>query len=79
MKTITLPSLAREADAVFAALNAGESFLVKLRGKVAARHSAIKPKARPAKSDPFYALGKLTFKGDGSLSNEALDRGIYGS
>jgi antitoxin (DNA-binding transcriptional repressor) of toxin-antitoxin stability system len=79
MKTITLPSLAREADAVFAALNAGESFVVKHRGKPAGRLSAIKRKARPAKTDPFYSLGKLTFKGGGSLSNEEMDRVIYGA
>lgn len=78
MKTITLPSLAREADAVFAALKAGESFLVKHRGKPAGRLSAIKRKARPSKTDPFYSLGKLTFKG-GSLSNEELDRAVYGA
>ncbi len=79
MKTITLPSLTREADAVFAALNAGESFLLKHRGKPAARLSGVKRKARPAKTDPFYSLGKLTFKGGGSLSNEEMDRVIYGA
>ncbi len=78
MKTVTLPSLTRQADAIFAALEAGESFVVKHRGKSAARLSAIRRKAKPAKNDPFYLLGKRTFKG-GSLSNEEMDRAIYGA
>lgn len=77
MKTVTLPGLARQADNIFAALGAGESFVVKHRGKPAARLSALPGEGRPAKDDPFYLLGGRTFKG-GSLSNEELDRAVYG-
>lgn len=78
MKTVTLPNLTRRADSIFAALDAGECFVVKHRGKPAARLSAIRAKVRPAKDDPFYSLGRRTFKG-GSLSNEELDRAVYGA
>jgi hypothetical protein len=65
MKTVTLPSLARQADAIFAALDAGERFVVKHRGSLS------------AKDAPFYSLGGRTLKG-GSRSNAELDRAVYG-
>lgn len=80
MKTITMMDLKQNAAAIIRQINRGRRFILKYRGKPAIRLEPIEaaPKSKPGR-DAFYSLADLAAKNGESMSNEAMDRAIYGA
>jgi antitoxin (DNA-binding transcriptional repressor) of toxin-antitoxin stability system len=80
MKAITMMDLKQNAAAIIRQIGRGRSFILKYRGKPAVRMSPLPERsARKAGRDPFYALAELAAQNGESMSNEAMDRAIYGA
>lgn len=80
MKAITMMDLKQNAAAIIRQIGRGRCFILKYRGKPAGRLGPIEstPKKKPGR-DAFYSLADLAAKNGESMSNEAMDRAIYGS
>jgi antitoxin (DNA-binding transcriptional repressor) of toxin-antitoxin stability system len=80
MKAITLMDLKQNAAAIIRQIGRGRSFILKYRGKPAVRMSPLPQRGgRKAGRDPFYTLTELAAKNGSSLSNEEMDKLIYGA
>ena len=72
--------LKQNAAAIFRQISRGRRFILKYRGKPAVRLEPIGEERRKKPGrDPFYSLGDMATKNGESLSNEAMDRAIYGA
>ena len=81
MKAITLMDLKQNAAAIIRQIGRGRSFILKYRGKPAVRMSPLLERGgrKAGERDPFYTLTELAAKNGSSLSNEAMDKLIYGA
>ena len=80
MKAITMMDLKQNAAAIIRQIGRGRSFILKYRGKPAVRMSPLPQRGgRKGGRDPFYTLTELAAKNGASLSNEAMDKLIYGA
>ena len=76
MKTVTLLEFRKNAQATLQKVAAGQTIVLTRRGRAIARLEPI-VEERIEPGDPIYVLGELAVEGD-SLSNEQMDREIYG-
>jgi prevent-host-death family protein len=76
MKTVSLLEFRKNAEATLEEVSKGKSIVLTRRGKAVARLEPVKKDAVDP-DDPIYSLGNLAVEGD-SLSNEEMDREIYG-
>lgn len=65
-----------DAERIIAQVQKGQRMILTRRGKPVARLEPIVEEV-PAAEDPFYSLSDLAEPGD-SLSNEAIDKLLYG-
>jgi len=82
MKAITLLDLRRSAPSIFREINRGEKMVLKYRGKPAIQLAPLSPKARQPhrlKDDPFYGLTAIAAGNGVSVTNEVIDKLVYGS
>lgn len=80
MKAITMMNLKQNTATIIRQISRGRSFILKYRGKPAVRMSPIaeQPGQKQGR-DPFYTLAELATKNGESLSNQAMDKLIYGA
>ena len=82
MRTITLLELKRNTSSIIREVNQGKRMLLNYRGKPAIQLTPL-PSAekhtRPNEIDPFYSLVDIAAKNGVGLSNEAIDKLLYGS
>jgi antitoxin (DNA-binding transcriptional repressor) of toxin-antitoxin stability system len=78
MKTISMLQFRRNAEGIIAQICRGQRLILTYRGRAVAR---LEPIAAPAvhNDDPFYSLDALADTKGRSLSNEQMDRIIYGA
>jgi len=76
MKTVSMLEFRKKADKVLKQVVKGHSFVLTYRGKPLARLEPIGPNGIDA-NDPIYSLTDIAEAG-GSLTNEEMDKVIYG-
>ena len=76
MRTISLLEFRKNAQATLRKVAAGQSIVLTRRGQAVARLEPI-GEERIRADDPIYTLGSLAVEG-GSLTNEEMDRDVYG-
>jgi len=80
MKAITMMELKQNAADIIRQIGRGRRFILKYRGKPAVRLEPIHAaRAKKPGRDSFYSLAELATRNGKSLSNEAMDRIIYGA
>jgi len=80
VKAITLDNFKRNAMAVISDVRRGKRFVLKYHGQPVVRLEPVAAPGRTASpSDPFYSLAALAVRGGDSLSNEAMDKLVYGA
>lgn len=77
MKTISMLAFRKKASEVLAAVRKGQRIVLTYRGKPVARLEPIFEQG-PLEDDPFYDLGSLATSEGGPLTNEDMDRIVYG-
>ena len=78
MKTVTMLKFRNDAEAILKQVGRGQSFVLTYRGKPVAKLEPLAEQEISA-DDPVYRLSELaTSKGE-SLSNQEMDRLIYGT
>jgi antitoxin (DNA-binding transcriptional repressor) of toxin-antitoxin stability system len=80
MKTITMLQMRKKGAMILREVSAGETYQVSYRGKLMANLTPPQPARgkRPPKDDPIYRLAELAEPGGGSLTNEEIDKIVYG-
>lgn len=78
MKTITMLEFRKNAGKIIRWSQKGQRMTVTYRGKPVMKIEPVMQKKAPA-DDPFYSLGLVADNSGGSLSNEDMDKLIYGS
>ena len=80
MKVITLMDLKQNAAAIIRQIGRGRRFILKYRGKPVVRLEPVEaaPERKPGR-DSFYSLTDLAVTNGESMTNEAMDRAIYGA
>ena len=76
-KAVSMLEFRRTADDVLKKVQQGERFLLTYRGRPVARLEPI-VSGQPAADDPFYTIGEVASESGGSLSNEQIDKILYG-
>lgn len=78
MKSVSLLEFRQKAQSVLSYVQQGQGVILTCRGKPVAR---LEPVAeRPAsQDDPFYSLDELADPDGKSLTNDEIDRVVYGS
>ncbi len=76
MKSVSMLEFRKQADAVLKQVVKGQSFVLTYRGRPIARLEPIEQK-RVEADDPLYGLIGIAESG-GSLTNEEMDKIIYG-
>jgi antitoxin (DNA-binding transcriptional repressor) of toxin-antitoxin stability system len=79
MKSITLLELRQHPANILREVARGRSMVLKYRGKPAARLEPLPKDAAVAPGDPFYSLNEIAVPGGDALSNEEIDRVVYGA
>ena len=77
MDTISMVEFRRDAEAVIRKAQQGKRMILTYRGKPVIRLEPIVEKSADA-NDPFFALAGLADTKAESLSNQQIDREIYG-
>lgn len=77
MSSISMVELRQDAEGVLRRVKQGESFVLTYRGKPVARLSPYEL-AIPAADDPFYRLIDCAVDEGESLTNEEIDKILYG-
>lgn len=77
MKTVSLLQFRRDAEGVLRKVQRGQRFVLTYRGKPVARLEPI-PAAKISADDPFYTLCELADTNIEPLTNEEIDRIVYG-
>lgn len=77
MKTISMLEFRKKAEAVLNRVRAGQPYILTYRGKPVARLEPIADGEIPD-DDPFYMLPQHAVEGTESLSNDEIDRIVYG-
>ena len=78
MRTVTLVEFRKNAEGVLRRIRQGESVLLTRRGRPAARLEPVGASSVEL-DDPIYHLGTLAAARGKSLTNEEIDRVIYGA
>jgi prevent-host-death family protein len=78
MKTVTMLKFRNDAEAILRQVGRGQSFVLTYRGKPVAK---LEPLAEPeiSAADPVYRLSELATSTGESMSNQEMDRLIYGT
>ncbi len=80
MKSITLLDLKQHTEFIIRSVAQGEAVVIKYRGKPAVRLEPIsQTQNKKTSADPFYSLTDLAAKGGNSLTNEEMDKLVYGA
>jgi prevent-host-death family protein len=77
MKTLSMVELRSRAEQVIRQVKRGQRFLLTYRGKPVARLEPVKPEAPPG-DDRFYSLCELADEHGSPLTNDEIDRVVYG-
>ncbi len=77
MSSITMVELRQDAEGVLRRLKKGENLILTYRGEPVARLSPYEPET-PSADDPFYRLIDCAIDEGESLTNEEIDRIVYG-
>ena len=77
MKTISMLEFRKKAEAILNRVRAGQGYVLTYRGKPVARLEPIANGEIPD-DDPLYMLPQLAVEGGESISNEEIDRIVYG-
>jgi prevent-host-death family protein len=77
METVSMLEFRRRAQAIVQRVSRGQRMILTYRGKPVAR---LEPIVEPslAEDDPFYQLHQLAASKGKSLSNEEIDKTVYG-
>ncbi len=78
MKTVSLLEFRKKARTVLNCVKRGQSVVLTYRGKPVARLEPMTSRSAP-EPDPFYSLDRLAAVGGESLSNDEIDRAVYGT
>jgi len=78
VKTVTLLEFRQKAQVVLSYVQKGQSVLLTNRGKPVARLEPV-TSGSPGQDDPFYSLYQLADVRGESLTNDQIDRVVYGS
>jgi prevent-host-death family protein len=78
VKTVTMLEFRRDAEKIIDQVRKGQRMLLTYRGKPVMR---LEPMQEPAADgdDPFYALGEIGGPIGDTLSNNKMDRIVYGA
>lgn len=77
MKTISMLQFRRTANAVLGALRKGESYVLTYRGKPVATLQPVRPQ-KTLVNDPIYTLHEIATDEAAPLTNDGIDRAVYG-
>ena len=77
MDTVSMAEFRRDAEAIIRKALQGKRMILTYRGKPVMRLEPIRD-GLPDPDDPFYALAELADSGGKSLTNEQMDRIVYG-
>ncbi len=77
MSAISMVELRQNAEGVLNRLKLGENLVLTYRGKPVARLSPYELET-PSADDPFYRLIDHAIDGGESLTNEEIDKIVYG-
>ena len=77
MNCVTLVAFRRNAERILRRVGQGERLILTRRGRPVARLEPVAD-AEPGPDDPIYHLHEFARPGGGSLTNEEMDRLIYG-
>lgn len=78
MKTVSLLEFRQQAQAILSYVQKGQAVLLTNRGKPVARLEPVTSRS-VGPDDPFYSLHRLADAHGESLTNDELDRVVYGS
>lgn len=78
MNHVTLVAFRKNAERILRRVGRGERLILTRRGRPVARLEPIRD-GEPASDDPFYRLPDFAVEGGGSLTNEEIDRIVYGA
>jgi prevent-host-death family protein len=78
VKTVSLLDFRRRAEAILSYVQKGQSVLLTRRGKPVARLEPVTDRSA-GQDDPFYSLHRLAAARGESLTNDEIDRVVYGS
>jgi prevent-host-death family protein len=78
VKTVSLLEFRQQAQAVLSYVQKGQSVLLTNRGKPVARLEPVRSDSA-GQDDPFYSLYRLADVRGESLTNDEIDRAVYGS
>jgi prevent-host-death family protein len=79
MKTITMLDLRQRAAEIIQEVARGRAMVLTYRGKPTVRLEPIRPPKKRRRVDPFYTLGEIAADGGESMTNEEMDKAIYGA
>ena len=77
-KRITMLDLRRRAEAIVRAVQGGQRMVLTYRGRPVVRLEPVEPEPAP-EDDAFYRLPELADGRGGPLTNEQIDKILYGS
>ena len=77
MDTVSMAEFRRDAEAIILKAQQGKRMILTYRGKAVMRLEPIRDEL-PGSDDPFYRLAELADTKGKSLTNEQMDRIIYG-
>lgn len=77
MTTVTLLAFRKNAERILRRVGRGERLILTRRGRPVARLEPVVD-TQPSPDDPIYRLHEFARPGGGSLTNEEIDRLIYG-
>ena len=77
MDTVSMAEFRRDAEAIIHKAQQGKRMILTYRGKAVMRLEPIRDES-PDSDDPFYRLAELADSKGKSLTNEQMDRIIYG-
>ena len=78
MKTISMLEFRKKAESFLKQVSKGQAFVLTYRGKPVARLEPIKPKSIAA-DDPIFTLREIASPTAKPLTNDEIDRAVYGA
>lgn len=78
MKSVSLLEFRQKAQSVLSYIQQGQGVILTYRGKPVARLEPVASRSA-SQDDPFYSLDQLSSLCGESLSNDEIDRVVYGS
>lgn len=78
MNSISMVEFRNRADAILQKVRQGQSFTLTYRGEAVARLEPVST-AAVTSEDPFYGIAELASAEGDSLTNDEIDRIVYGA